>query len=76
MEMTADDVISIYTALQGAGLETRIDGGWAVDLDIAIRSGDLSALRACLADHGFRRETARERATLEFCFERRPRAPS
>lgn len=60
MEMKADDVVSIYMALDSAGVKTWIDGGWAVDaligtqtrshgdLDVAIRSTDVSALRSCL----------------------------
>lgn len=66
MLMTADDVLSLWSLFEERGLEVTIDGGWAVDaalgaqtrehgdLDIAIPHSQLPALKAALAEHGFR----------------------
>ena len=63
--MTAADVVEIYSALDAAGIGLWIDGGWAVDallgrqtrfhadLDIAIQSKDLAALRSVLGSRGY-----------------------
>jgi lincosamide nucleotidyltransferase A/C/D/E len=64
--VTADEVVDIYSALEEVGIQLWIDGGWGVDallgrqtrfhgdLDIAIQSKDLEALRSVLRSRGYR----------------------
>src|SRR5262245_61451300 len=63
--MTADDVIDLYRALEGAGIRIWIDGGWSVDaligrqlrphrdLDIALEWKDVPRLRDLLTERGY-----------------------
>lgn len=65
MAMLADDVLEILGRLDDAGVETWLDGGWAVDallgeqtrphedLDLIARIADLVALREALAPADF-----------------------
>ena len=64
--MTGDDVIDIYSILEGLRIEISIDGGWGVDallnrqtrihkdLDIAIQEKDVPKLLQLLEEHGYR----------------------
>jgi lincosamide nucleotidyltransferase A/C/D/E len=64
--MTSSYAIKIYTALENAGINTWIDGGWGVDallgkqtrphgdLDIFIQQKDVLTLRELLAASGYR----------------------
>jgi lincosamide nucleotidyltransferase A/C/D/E len=63
--MLARDVVEILDLLDEAGVETWLDGGWAVDallgeqtrphadLDLIVRIDDLAALRQALGREGF-----------------------
>jgi len=63
--MTASDVVAIYDRCEAIGIRFLIDGGWSVDallgketrphadLDIAIETRDLPALRKRLEDEGY-----------------------
>jgi lincosamide nucleotidyltransferase A/C/D/E len=63
--MTGDDVAMIVERLDGARVDTWLDGGWAVDallgeqtrvhddLDLIVRVTDVPAMRAALGDDGF-----------------------
>ena len=65
MTMRADDVLEVLDRLDTAGVETWLDGGWAVDavlgeqtrphddLDLIARIADLVALREALAPADF-----------------------
>ena len=64
-EMTAGDVMDLYSSLENLGIRIWVDGGWGVDallgeqtrphadLDIAIQQKDLPALRELLAGRGY-----------------------
>jgi len=64
--MTAADVVSLYTELEGLQVTIWVDGGWGVDallgeqtrshkdLDIAVRQHDIPSLRAVLQKRGYR----------------------
>lgn len=63
--MTAAAVVDILLVLEGAGIETWLDGGWAVDallgeqtrphkdLDVILQTRHLSKLREALSSRGF-----------------------
>ncbi len=63
--MNADDVVQLYTQLEGLGVEIWIDGGWGVDallgqqtrphedVDIVIQQKDLPVFRKLLEDQGY-----------------------
>lgn len=65
-EMTAADVINLYTQLEKQGIEIWLDGGWSVDallskqtrphndLDIAIERKDVPRLRELLEAKGYK----------------------
>ena len=64
--LTAADVLSLYSELEGLGIAIWIDGGWGVDallgeqtrphedLDIAIEQKDVVMLRSLLESRGYR----------------------
>lgn len=64
--MNRDAVAELYRALEEAGVDIWIDGGWAVDalagretrphsdLDVAVEARNLVALRRVLTDRGYR----------------------
>ncbi len=64
--MTAPDVLSLYTELEGLGITIWVDGGWGVDallgeqtrphkdLDIAIEQKDVPKLCALLQSRGYK----------------------
>lgn len=64
--MTAEAVVDLYESFTGAGVDTWIDGGWAVDallgqqtrdhadLDLVVPADDLPRLRALLLERGYR----------------------
>jgi len=66
MEMTAIDVIDLYTSLEYLGVEIWVDGGWGVDalleeqtrphsdLDITLQQKDVPMLRQFLQERGYR----------------------
>jgi lincosamide nucleotidyltransferase A/C/D/E len=61
----ATDVGEIVDALESAGIESWLDGGWGVDallgeqtrthqdIDLVVRVSDVATMRSVLADHGF-----------------------
>ncbi|MBG0825776.1 nucleotidyltransferase family protein [Planomonospora sp. ID91781] len=65
-EMTADDVQEFLTLMDGLGIRTWLDGGWAVDaclgsqtrphtdLDIVVQEHDAPAAAAVLRARGYR----------------------
>lgn len=64
-EMTASDVIDLYTSLENLGVHIWIDGGWSVaafgqqtrshaDVDIIIQEKDLSQLNHLLDSQGYK----------------------
>ncbi|MDA1348786.1 MAG: aminoglycoside nucleotidyltransferase [Chloroflexi bacterium] len=64
-EMTAEDVLDLYSSFESLGIRIWVDGGWGIDallgeqtrphadLDIAIQQKDLPALRELLAGRGY-----------------------
>jgi lincosamide nucleotidyltransferase A/C/D/E len=64
-EMKSEDIIDLYTELEGLGIKIWIDGGWAVDaligkqtrthedLDIAIEYNNLANLKTYLESQGY-----------------------
>ena len=63
--MTASDVVEIINALEGAGVEVWLDGGWAVDgligketrrhedLDVVVALNQTEAIKRALGEKGF-----------------------
>lgn len=70
--MEAENVVAIVDALDRAGVEAWVDGGWCVDallgrvtrvhsdLDLALGAADLEVTCAALAPLGYRREPPSE----------------
>jgi lincosamide nucleotidyltransferase A/C/D/E len=65
-EMEADEVVALLGALEEAGVQTWLDGGWGVDallgrqtrphddLDLVVPLADVPTLRRVLAERGYR----------------------
>jgi lincosamide nucleotidyltransferase A/C/D/E len=65
MTMTEADVLAVLDALDAAGIESWLDGGWGVDalleeqtrehedVDLVLRVSDVAAMRSALAPLGF-----------------------
>jgi lincosamide nucleotidyltransferase A/C/D/E len=70
--MRADDVLAVLRALDAAGVEYRLDGGWGVDalvgsetrqhldLDLVVERGDVRRIEETLAPLGFAHDAAAE----------------
>lgn len=70
--MRADDVLAVLRALDAAGVDYRLDGGWGVDalvgsetrphldLDLVVERGDLRHAQETLAALGFAHDAADE----------------
>jgi lincosamide nucleotidyltransferase A/C/D/E len=81
-DMTAADVIDLYTELQNLGINVWIDGGWGVDallgaqtrphkdLDMAIEEKDVSGLTAALEARGYREVIRHSQWNFELSDER------